>query len=379
MSAETEKTHLFSFNTKWSPYHTCLSYATVFIGMSCLSTSFARASLFPDPGKIQAGTITKAKITPFGYARGSKEKRMTEKQQQCSLCPRACGITRETGRGYCRSTDGLEIASVTLHHGEEPVISGKDGICNIFFSGCNLRCVYCQNYQISRNAEGITGQTASVAASVGRITELLDRGIENIGFVSPSHRVSQVKTLLQELHRQGYSPIVVYNTNAYERVETLRSLEGLVDVYLPDFKYVDHELAARWSDALDYPEVACAALKEMYRQKGNRLFFTDSGKLSSGMIVRHLVLPGAVVNSVNVFRFLAEELSPRLAVSLMAQYNPTPEVADLPPLHRRITEEEYREVVREVEALGFENGWFQEFASAGCYNPDFTLPAPFDR
>jgi len=213
---------------------------------------------------------------------------------------------------------------------------------------------------------------------IGRITAILDRGIENIGFVSPSHMVPRMRRIIEELHQKNYSPIVVYNTNSYEKVETLRSLEGLVDVYLPDFKYMDGELAARWSKAAGYPEVARTAIKEMYRQKGNRLFYTDSGKLSSGMIVRHLVLPGAVANSIAVFRFLAEELSTRLAISLMAQYQPTGDVADKPPLHRKITAEEYRQVVREVEELGFETGWFQDFDSAEYYNPDFTRPSPFD-
>jgi putative pyruvate formate lyase activating enzyme len=294
-------------------------------------------------------------------------------KQRCTLCPRACGTDRDKERGFCGTGTGFEIASVTVHKGEEPGISGMDGICNIFFAGCNLHCLYCQNYQISRN----TGRIFSDVPAIRSITTLLDRGIENIGFVSPSHMVPQVRTIIKELRRRGYFPIVVYNTNAYEKVETLRTLEGLVDVYLPDFKYMDSTLAARWSGAADYPEVACAALKEMYRQKGNRLLLTDSGKLRSGMIVRHLVLPEAVANSIGVFRFLAEELSLRLSVSVMAQYKPTPEVMNMPPLHRKITAAEYRQVVREIENLGFENGWFQEFDSPEYYNPDFTLPSPF--
>ncbi len=302
-----------------------------------------------------------------------------QQRQRCTLCPRACGADRDGGHGSCGTGTGtgFEVASVTVHHGEEPVISGTDGLCNIFFSGCNLQCIYCQNYQISRNTDRIPGSTLSLPELIGRITVILDRGIENIGFVSPSHMVPQVRAITRELHRLGYFPIVVYNTNAYEKVETLRSLEGLVDVYLPDFKYMDKSLAAHWSGVADYPSVACSAIKEMYRQKGNRLFFTDSGKLRSGMIVRHLVLPGAVASSIGVFRFLAEELSNRLAVSLMAQYQPTRHVMGLPPLHRKITAAEYEQVATEVERLGFENGWFQEYDSAEQYNPDFTLPSPF--
>ena len=299
------------------------------------------------------------------------------KLERCTLCPRACGVDRDSGHGFCGTGTGFEVASVTLHHGEEPVISGTDGICNIFFAGCNLRCVYCQNHQISSTRGRISPPVSSLPNLIDRITAILDLGIENIGLVSPSHMVPQARTIIEELHRRDYFPIVVYNTNAYEKVEILRSLEGLVDVYLPDFKYMDGTLAARWSDAADYPEVACAAIREMYRQKGNRLLLTDSGKISSGIIVRHLVLPEAVDNSIGVFRFLAEELSCRLAVSLMAQYHPTGDVMDVPPLHRKITAAEYQQVVREVERLGFENGWFQDFDSAEVYLPDFTLPEPF--
>jgi putative pyruvate formate lyase activating enzyme len=298
-------------------------------------------------------------------------------QQRCTLCPRACGADRDREHGYCGIGSGFEIASVTVHRGEEPVISGTDGICNIFFAGCNLQCVYCQNHQISKNIGRISSPLLSLSELICRITTILEQGIRNIGFVSPSHMVPQVKTIIEELHRWGYFPITVYNTNAYEKVETLRSLEGLVDVYLPDFKYFDGKLAARWSRAADYPQVAGAAIKEMYRQKGNRLFYNDSGMLRSGMIVRHLVLPDAVANSIGVFRFLADELSTRLAVSVMAQYHPTLNVMNLPPLHRKITASEYQLIVTEVERLGFENGWFQDYDSADCYNPDFSSPEPF--
>jgi putative pyruvate formate lyase activating enzyme len=323
--------------------------------------------------------IPEAEIRLIGYVSSFREAVMEKltAQQRCTLCPQACGADRDREPGYCGVGTGFEVASVTVHRGEEPVISGTNGICNIFFAGCNLQCVYCQNHQISRNIGRIYSPLFSLSELIHRITTLLDQGIENIGFVSPSHMVPQVKAIIGELHRRGYFPIVVYNTNAYEKAETLRSLEGLVDVYLPDFKYIDAPLAARWSGAADYPSVACAAIKEMYRQKGNRLLFNENGKARSGMIVRHLVLPDSVANSIGVFRFLAEELSTRLAVSVMAQYNPTPNVMNLPPLHRKITASEYQMIVTEVENLGFENGWFQEYDSVECYNPDFSLPEPF--
>ena len=304
---------------------------------------------------------------------------MTEgtERQGCRLCPRACAADRGIGSGYCGTGRTLEVAAVTLHHGEEPVISGRDGICNIFFSGCNLRCVYCQNHQISRPSGRLPGRITTFPDLIDRVSAFLDQGIENLGFVSPSHVVPHVRTLITELHRRGYHPIVVYNTNAYETVASLRSLEGLVDVFLPDFKYIDSELAGRLSRAPDYPEVARAALTEMYRQKGNRLRYTDSGKVQSGMIVRHLVLPGSAADSIEVVRFLADHLSPRLAISLMAQYRPPLEAPCRPPLDRKITAEEYALVVDEVERLGFTSGWLQDFASSECHVPDFTHSTPF--
>lgn len=304
---------------------------------------------------------------------------LTTNGTKCTLCPRQCGVDRTKKIGYCGIGAGIEVASVTVHRGEEPVISGTNGICNIFFSGCNLRCITCQNHQISRAAIRVADRISSLSALISQITAILDAGIENIGLVSPSHVVPQVRTLIETLHQNGYHPIVVYNTNAYERVETLRTLEGLVDVYLPDLKYMDAALAAAWSDACDYPTVARAAVKEMYRQKGNRLFYTESGKLSSGMIVRHLVLPGEADDSCAVFRFLAEELSPRLAVSLMAQYHPTQDVGNLPPLDRTITPEEYRQVASQIEALGFTTGWLQDVCAAFSYAPDFSKPIPFEE
>jgi putative pyruvate formate lyase activating enzyme len=293
------------------------------------------------------------------------------------LCPRNCRAERETTQGFCGTGNDFEVAAIIVHHGEEPPISGADGICNIFFSGCNLQCVYCQNNQISANTTRIPPRFISLNDIVRHICSYLEQGIDTIGFVSPSHMVPQVKAVIGNLHTHGYFPTIVYNTNAYEKVDTLRSLEGLIDVYLPDFKYMDPKLAARWSQAPDYPRIARAAVKEMYRQKGNRLFFNEKGKLQSGMIVRHLVLPEATNDSIDVFRFLARELSNRLAVSLMAQYNPTPKVCTLPPLNRKITAEEYQRVASEIEKLGFETGWLQEFDSADCFVPDFRLPSPF--
>lgn len=296
----------------------------------------------------------------------------------CDLCPRYCGADRLVGpTGFCRMESGCGVASITRHRGEEPVLSGDLGICNVFFGHCNLRCRFCQNVQISRNNSPIKGAGWSLETVVDQIIAILETGINHLGFVSPSHMVPQMVAIIQALRQRRWRPVVVYNSNGYDRVETLRALEPWVDVYLPDYKYSDAGLAGTWSAAADYPEVAAAALGEMYRQMGNLLHLDAQGLAERGMIVRHLVLPGAVANSLGVLRFLAEELSCRLTLSLMSQYQPTLAVADDPPLNRTLLPGEYAQVVAEMERLGFANGWVQEFASAAHYNPDFDQDSPF--
>lgn len=296
----------------------------------------------------------------------------------CRLCPRQCGVDRFAGpTGFCQTGAGFSVSTVTVHYGEEPAISGARGICNVFFSHCNLTCRYCQNHQISRQEADTGERNWTLDTVVGAIVRVLDTGIDRLGFVSPSHMVVQMAAIITAVRRRGSRPVVVYNSNGYDRVATLRSLEDLVDVYLPDCKYMDRALAARWSGAADYPKVVAAALAEMYRQKGSLLHLDDQGLAERGLIVRHLVLPGAVANTLQVLRFLARELSPRITLSLMAQYNPTPAVADEVPLNRRLLPTEYAEAVAELERLGYINGWVQEFSSADRYNPDFTAASPF--
>ena len=306
--------------------------------------------------------------TPFEFA----------SLHNCRICPRQCGVDRFAGStGFCRTDAGYAIASVTLHRGEEPVLSGSRGICNVFFSHCNLRCLYCQNFQISRNESPLMESDRSLQTVVGEVTALLDTGVSHLGFVSPSHMVPQMVAIIREVRRRGYRPVIVYNSNGYDRVATLQHLEALVDVYLPDCKYMDAVLAGKWSGAADYPAVAAEALGEMYRQKGNILHLDDAGLAVRGLIVRHLVLPGAVANSLAVLRFLAEELSPRIALSLMAQYRPIAAVVDIELLNRRLLPAEYAEVVVEMERLGCTEGWVQECASADWYIPDFDRESPF--
>ena len=296
----------------------------------------------------------------------------------CALCPRQCHADRNSGElGYCRSDAGFHISSICRHIGEEPAISGKQGICNIFFSHCNLQCIYCQNHQISCNNGFPPGELTDFSKIMDSIISLLDKGCEAVGFVSPSHFIPHVHTIINSLHDKGRHPIIVYNSNGYDSVTELKRLEGLIDIYLPDMKYFDQNISGEFSDAPDYPEIAKAAIKEMYRQKGNMLRYLDEQQAESGMIIRHLVLPGKVQNSIDILNWIAEELSRGMHISLMSQYYPTSEVSTHPLLGRKLRQSEYMEVVKEMEGLGMVNGWLQDMSSNENYRPDFKREHPF--
>jgi len=284
----------------------------------------------------------------------------------------------EAGTGYCGMDARMNIASVCVHRGEEPVISGKDGICNIFFAGCNLHCLYCQNHEISQCGL-VTGDTRmDLDTILDKIIRILSQGITAVGFVSPSHMVPQVKAIIGGLNSRGFKPVTVYNTNGYDKLETIRSLAGLIDVYLPDYKYFTKETAAEYSDAANYPEVALKAIKEMYFQKGSTLITDDNGRAENGLLIRHLVLPGHAEESKRVLHSIAEELSPGVHISLMSQYHPTAAVIHHPVLNRTLYRTEYEDVVKEMEILGFRNGWVQELDSNLNYRPDFSKENPFE-
>jgi len=296
----------------------------------------------------------------------------------CNLCPRNCRINRfRAGAGYCGTDAGLNIATICIHKGEEPVISGDNGICNIFFGGCNIHCLYCQNHEISHQYSSFRNSSMDLQSVLDRIEEILSKGISAVGFVSPSHVVPQVKAIIKGLNSRGLKPITVYNTNSYDKVETIRGLNGLIDVYLPDYKYIGTDIALKYSDAYDYPEVALKAIKEMYYQKGSSLQVNDNGTAENGLLIRYLVLPGHADEGKNVLRLIAEELSPGVHISLMSQYHPTSEVRNHPLLNRPIYREEYEAVAEEMENLGFRNGWFQDMDSFENYRPDFSRENPF--
>lgn len=280
-----------------------------------------------------------------------------------------CRVDRDGGQtGYCRVGSEFYIARSAPHYWEEPCLSGKNGVGAVFFSGCSLRCVYCQNFEVSHAARG---RAMSENELYQNMLSLARSGVHCLDLVTPTHYTDRLIPLLERFKREVNIPIV-WNSSGYERVETLARLNGLVDIYLPDFKYASGELAAKYSDAPDYPEVAAAALAEMYRQVGNATFDGD-GMMKKGVIVRHLVLPGNRHDSEAVLHKIAETVDPcQIKLSLMSQY--TPDFAKNSPyreLHRRITSFEYGKVLRVVDELGFD-GWFQERSSADKkYTPDF--------
>lgn len=298
--------------------------------------------------------------------------------EPCAICPRNCNTLRYKGQsGFCGATGDSGVVSVCVHKGEEPCISGESGICNVFFNKCNLRCIYCQNIQISSSGNNNSLPELSYSDVHELICAALDNGCSAVGFVSPSHQIEQMKQIIALLNEAGRYPTIVYNSNGYDKVETLKSLEGLVDVYLPDFKYADDVLAKSFSSARDYLSVTTAAIKEMIRQKGSVLIMDDCEMAISGVIIRHLVLPGYINNSLKVMKIIAEDFSPKIHVSLMAQYHPMPAVANVDGLNRTLTKEEYERVVLHMEEAGIYKGWIQELESSKCYLPDFNENQPF--
>lgn len=288
----------------------------------------------------------------------------------CRICPRQCGVDRSRGeRGTCGETEEIRVARAALHFWEEPCISGERGSGTVFFSGCPLGCVYCQNREIALGRSG-------KAVSVGRLSEIFlelqDKGAHNINLVTPTHFVPQIVAAFKGASNQGLRLPVVYNTGGYERVETLRMLEGVVDIYLPDLKYVDSGLSSRYSHAPDYFEVASKALGEMVRQAGEAQF--QGELMMRGVIVRHLVLPGCAEDSKAVIRYLYGTYGDRVYLSIMNQFTPMADTGRYPELNRRVTEAEYDEVVDYATRLGVVNGFIQEGETAKeSFIPAFDL------
>lgn len=274
----------------------------------------------------------------------------------CLLCPRECGVDRSVKLGVCRAPLAPRISSANLHYGEEPPITGFKGSGTIFLTHCNLRCVFCQNYPISQLGNGTD---VSLDELAGKFLELQKRGAHNLNFVSPMHYTAQIVEALYLARQQGLTLRVVWNSNAYESLEVIRQLEGLVDIYLPDLKYSREEDAQHLSAAPGYWAIATAVIREMQRQVGP-LEIDDDGLGLGGMIVRHLVLPNDASGTYDVLKFLATELPQKPAISLMAQYFPAHKAPDMEELNRAITPDEYRRALDWLYEFDFEEGYTQE-------------------
>ncbi|MBR5156889.1 MAG: radical SAM protein [Clostridia bacterium] len=288
----------------------------------------------------------------------------------CTICPRKCGVNRLDGKlGYCRTDSNLTVSRAALHQWEEPVISGTNGSGTVFFSGCSLGCIYCQNHLISK-AEN--GKKISVERLCKIFFELKEKGAHNINLVTPTHFALHIIKALELANKQGLKLPIVYNTSGYESADTLKMLEGLIDVYLPDFKYFSSDIAKEFSFAPDYPEIAKAAIAEMYRQTG-KFSFSASGMIKKGLIVRHLVLPGYIEESKKVIKYLYDTFSDNIFISIMNQYTPMPAMKNHPQLHRKLTTFEYEKVIDYALSLGIENAFVQDKNTAKeSFIPEFN-------
>ncbi len=314
------------------------------------------------------------------YRTGELERRVEKLEsllESCVICPKDCGNNRLKDEiAACYSGRLPIVSSYTAHFGEEPALSGTNGAGNIFFGNCNLRCVYCQNYQISQIWKEQKKNETTHERLAEMMLELQSKGCHNIGFVSPTHFAPQMARAILIAAERGLRLPIVYNTNAYDSVEVLKLLDGIVDIYLPDLKYAENDAGFTFSKVRGYTDFARAAIKEMFRQTGDTLRFDENNLLKRGLVIRLLVLPNDLAGIEENLRWIKKELSPKVAVSLMAQYYATNKAATDERyilLSRRISEREWFKAVSLLEDLGIEEGFMQEYESAShYYRPDFT-------
>lgn len=303
--------------------------------------------------------------------------RFSDQLAKCECCPRKCGVNRLEGRtGFCRIESDVLISYAGLHFGEEPPISGTRGSGTLFFAGCNLRCVFCQNHQISQDFRPDQMTVLTTDGLAAEMLRLAESGAHNINLVSPSHVVFQAADAIVAARAEGLSIPIVYNSNGYDSVDALRQIRGLVDIYLPDIKCLSNDLARRYSAATDYAETIPGVLREMLDQVGH-LELDENGIARRGLLVRHLVLPGHVDNSRRCLAFLAE-LSRDIFVSIMSQYSPLHRASCCPEINRTLSIREYDEITDYALSLGLENAFIQELDSRDRYLPDFDLDRPFE-
>ena len=282
---------------------------------------------------------------------------MIQYLEKCEICPHKCKINRRNGNiGRCKSKDTVKVALASIHNFEEPCISGENGSGTIFFSNCNMNCVYCQNYEISQ--QGL-GKEITIQRLAEIFIEQQEKGVENINLVTPTSYVIQIIEAIKIARKNGLNIPIVYNTNGYENVETIKLLKGYIDIYLPDLKYANNHIAKHFSKVENYFETATKAIKEMYRQVGE-CTFDNRGIMKKGVIIRHLVLPNNIENSKKVLKWIEQNMSHNIFVSIMAQYFPTYKTKEIEDLNRKLTKEEYNEIEQYLYGLKLENGYIQE-------------------
>jgi len=300
----------------------------------------------------------------------NEKRRNLKLLDNCTLCPRNCYADREHGqKGYCRQTEELVVARAALHMWEEPCISGENGSGTVFFSGCSLGCVYCQNYNISK---GLAGKKITVERLADIFIELQEQAANNINLVTPSHYVPQIIDALTLSRKKGLYIPVVYNSSGYEKTETLNMLEGYIDIYLPDLKYISKDIAKKYSNAEDYFDFASQAIMEMVRQVGEPVF-NKNGIMTKGVIVRHLTLPGCLEDSKKIIEYLYKTFGDAIYISIMNQYTPLSAVREYPEINRKVPDKDYDELVDYAIYLGVENAFIQEGETASeSFIPEFN-------
>ena len=292
-----------------------------------------------------------------------------EELKQCKICPHNCNVNRLNGKiGRCKCTDKIKIALASVHNYEEPCISGINGSGTIFFSNCNMNCIYCQNYEISQLGKG---KEISIKELADIFINQQEKGVNNINLVTPTMYAFQIIEAIKLAKKNGLIIPIIYNTNGYEKIETLKALQGYIDVYLPDLKYYSNKLTIKYSKVNNYFSVATEAIKEMYRQVGTPKFNED-GIMQRGIIIRHLVLPNHIQNSKNILKWIKENMPQDVYVSIMAQYFPTYKAKEDELLNRKLTKKEYKEIEKFLYTLDLKNGYIQELGEhEEEYVPDF--------
>ncbi len=293
------------------------------------------------------------------------------KLEKCDICPRDCNVNRKQGKkGWCQCDDSIQIALASIHKFEEPCISGNKGSGTIFFSHCNLNCIYCQNYEISQQGKG---RKITIEELAKLFLKQQSKGVHNINLVTPTMYAYQIKEALKIAKANGLHIPVIYNTNGYEKVETLKELEGYIDVYLPDLKYAGDELSKKYSKVDHYFEAATKAIQEMHRQVGTPIF-DENGIIQKGLMIRHLILPNHLQNTKRILKWVKENMEEGTYISVMAQYFPTFLAKQDPLLNRKLTKKEYKEIENYLYTLNLENGYIQELGDhEEEYVPNFDL------